>query len=67
MGAIPNVNIVDWVLLDIRDAASAATATGATSVAKIPGFHSEQWEHCGLWTVVPIRKSPMLSSTIFLW
>ncbi len=38
VGAIPNVNIVDWVLLDIRDAASAAAATSATSVAKVPAF-----------------------------
>lgn len=38
VGAIPNVNIVDWVLLDIRDAANAAAATAATSVAKIPAF-----------------------------
>jgi hypothetical protein len=38
VAAIPNANIVDWVLVDLRDAATAATATAATSVAKMPGF-----------------------------
>jgi hypothetical protein len=38
VAAIPNVNIVDWVLVELRDAVSAATATPATSVAKFPAF-----------------------------
>ncbi len=38
VGAIPNVNIVDWVLVELRDAVSAAAATSATSVAKFPAF-----------------------------
>ena len=38
VGAIPNPNVVDWVLVDVRDAASAATATGSTSVAKHAAF-----------------------------
>jgi hypothetical protein len=38
VGAIPNVNIVDWVLVDLRDAVSAAAATPATSIAKFPAF-----------------------------
>ncbi len=38
VGAIPNSNIVDWVLIDIRDAASAAAATSSTSVAKQAAF-----------------------------
>jgi hypothetical protein len=38
VGAIPNVNVVDWVLVELRDAVSAASATSATSIAKIPAF-----------------------------
>ncbi len=38
VGAIPNVNIVDWTLIEIRDAVNAASATPATSVAKFPAF-----------------------------
>lgn len=35
---IPNPNVVDWVLIDVRDAVSPANATGATSVAKQAAF-----------------------------
>ncbi len=31
---IPNVNVVDWVLIELRDATSAATATSATRIAR---------------------------------
>ena len=36
--AIPNPNIVDWVLVELRDAASAATATAATRIARQAAF-----------------------------
>jgi PKD repeat protein len=32
--SIPNADVVDWVLIDLRDASSAISATGATSVDK---------------------------------
>lgn len=38
VGAIPNVNIVDWILVELRDAVSAANATKATMVAQFPAF-----------------------------
>jgi PKD repeat protein len=38
VAAIPNTNVVDWVLVDVRDAASAASATGIASVAKQAAF-----------------------------
>ncbi len=38
VGAIPNVNIVDWVLVELRDAAAAAAATKATMIAQFPAF-----------------------------
>lgn len=38
VGSIPNVYIVDWVLVELRDATSAAVATPATSVAKQAAF-----------------------------
>ncbi len=38
VGSMPNPNIVDWVLVDVRDAVTAATATSATSVAKQAAF-----------------------------
>jgi hypothetical protein len=35
---IPNAEVVDWVLVDMRDAASALTATAATSIRKRAAF-----------------------------
>ena len=38
VGAIPATNIVDWVLIDLRDASSPGLATPATSIAKQAAF-----------------------------
>jgi PKD repeat protein len=38
VGSIPNGNIVDWVLVELRDAASAATATSATMMDRQAAF-----------------------------
>ncbi|MFU8844883.1 MAG: hypothetical protein ACNA7V_13850, partial [Bacteroidales bacterium] len=38
VAAIPNADIVDWVLIDVRDAVDAASATPATSIARFPAF-----------------------------
>ncbi|MBM3436207.1 MAG: hypothetical protein FJY07_08355, partial [Bacteroidetes bacterium] len=36
--AIPNSGVVDWILVELRDAASAASATAVTSIARQAGF-----------------------------
>jgi hypothetical protein len=41
VAAIPNADIVDWVLIDVRDAVDAASATPATSIARFPAFIAE--------------------------
>lgn len=38
VSTIPNPNVVDWVLLEIRDAANAASATALTSIAQQVAF-----------------------------
>jgi hypothetical protein len=38
VNSIPNANVVDWVLVDLRDASSAAQATGGTQYARKAGF-----------------------------
>ncbi len=35
---IPNANVVDWVLVELRDATSAAAATSATRIARQAAF-----------------------------
>lgn len=36
--SVPNVNIVDWVLIELRDAASAALAISSTRIARQAAF-----------------------------
>lgn len=36
--AMPNPNVVDWVLIELRDAANAASATSATRIARQAAF-----------------------------
>ena len=36
--AIPNTEVVDWVLVELRDAADAASATAATRITRKAGF-----------------------------
>jgi hypothetical protein len=36
--SIPNTNVVDWVLIELRDAANAASATPATRIARQAAF-----------------------------
>ena len=38
VAAIPNTDVVDWVMVEIRDAASAGTASSLTTVGKQTGF-----------------------------
>lgn len=38
VGSIPNTDVVDWVLIEIRDAPDAASATGTTRIAQQAGF-----------------------------
>lgn len=38
VAAIPNADVVDWVLIELRDAASAAQAAGATMIAQQAAF-----------------------------
>lgn len=38
VAAMPNNNVVDWVLIELRDAVDANSATGATMLARQAGF-----------------------------
>ncbi|OQX74286.1 MAG: hypothetical protein B6D61_11720 [Bacteroidetes bacterium 4484_249] len=38
VGSIPNSNVVDWVLIELRDAANAGAATPATTIARQAAF-----------------------------
>ncbi len=58
VAAIPNSNVVDWVLLELRDAPSAALATASTVVARQAAFLLRNG------TVVGLNGSSNLSFSI---
>jgi hypothetical protein len=60
VAAIPNADIVDWVLIDVRDAVDAASATPATSIARFPAFISSN----GAITDLTGASKPELTSSI---
>jgi hypothetical protein len=60
VAAIPNAAIVDWVLIDVRDAVNAASATPATSIARFPAFISDN----GAITDLTGASKPELTTSI---
>ncbi len=66
VAAIPNANIVDWVLVDLRDAVSAAAATSATSIAKFPAFILNNGNIVGLNGSSYIEFSNTVANNLFV-
>ena len=55
VGSVPGANIVDWVLIDIRDAATVDAATPATSIGKQAAFLRNDGK------VVDLTGNPVIS------
>ena len=55
--AIPNTNITDWVLVEFRDAPSAAAATRATMISMQPAFVMNNGMVVGLDGMSPLKVS----------
>jgi hypothetical protein len=66
VGATPNNNIVDWVLVDIRDAVSAVSATPATSVARIPAYILHNGNIVGLNGSSNIELPVVINNELFV-
>jgi hypothetical protein len=64
--AIPNSQVVDWVLIDMRDAASAATATGSTTIAKKAGFLLNDGSVVGLDGTGRLTSPLTISQNLFV-
>jgi hypothetical protein len=58
--ATPNNQVVDWILVELRDAASAASATAATTVSRKAGFLLSDG------TVVATDGSTRLTAPVFI-
>jgi PKD repeat protein len=66
VGAIPNTDVVDWVLIDVRDAASAASATSSTSIAKQAAFILNDGSIVDLDGMSNLRFAVSISQNMFV-
>jgi len=66
VGAIPNPNIVDWVLVELRDAPTAATALKATMVAQMPGFILNNGSIVSLDGASNLQFSNVIANNLFV-
>ena len=64
--AMPNADIVDWVLVEIRDAATAATATSATTIGKQAAFLLKDGSIVGLDGVSRISFPVFLDQNLYV-
>jgi hypothetical protein len=63
--AIPNADVVDWVLVDFREAASASLATSATSIGMEAGFLLKDGSIVSIDGVTPMETQRYVSAKLF--
>jgi len=63
--SIPNSNVVDWVLVELRDATSAPLATAATRIARKAGFLLKNGQIVGLNGASPLQFTVVLDHLLF--
>jgi hypothetical protein len=66
VGSIPNTDVVDWVLVELRDATDAASATGATRIAQQAGFILKDGTVVGLDGSSNLQFGASFSSGLFV-
>jgi hypothetical protein len=64
--AIPNTDIVDWLLVEIRDTLDAPFAGSATSVEKAAGFLLKNGSIVGMDGISPLIFKETISDSIFM-
>jgi plastocyanin len=63
---IPNGNVVDWVLIELRDAANASSATSATRIARQTAFLLRNGSVVGLDGSSPLQFGNSVSQQLFV-
>jgi len=66
VAAIPNANVVDWVLVELRDAATASAATSATTVARQAGFMLANGKITGLDGISGMAFNVTITQNLFV-
>jgi len=66
VAAIPNADVVDWILVELRDAANAAAATSATTIATQAGFLLRDGSIVGLDGIGRLNFDNTISENMFV-
>jgi hypothetical protein len=66
VSAIPNINIVDWVLVELRDASSPNLATNSTILSRKAAFLKSDGSIVGLDGATNIQFSVNVTNKLFL-
>ncbi|MCD4735318.1 MAG: hypothetical protein K8R53_04705, partial [Bacteroidales bacterium] len=64
--SVPNNNIVDWVLVELRDAPDAASATGNTMIAQQAGFILNDGSIVGLDGSSLLQYNVQVANSLFV-
>ncbi len=64
--AIPNTDIVDWIFVELRDAASAAQATSSTVIARQAGFLLSNGKVVGIDGISKMQFDATFSQNLFV-
>jgi len=69
VAAIPNIDIVDWVLIELRDAADAASAIGTTTIAQQAAFLLKNGSVVGIdgSSILEFNHSLIQSLFVVVW
>jgi len=66
VGAIPNAAIADWVLIELRDAADAASAVSGTMIAQQAGFLQDDGTVVGLDGLSLLSFNQSITQSLFV-
>jgi len=66
VGTIPNANIVDWVLVELRDTTDAASATPAAMIGQLPAFILNNGSIVGLDGFSNLRFNNSITQQLFI-
>ena len=65
VAAIPSVDVVDWILVEVRDAATPAAAGTGTIVETVAGFLLKDGSIVGLDGVSPLTSTALITNNAY--
>jgi len=66
VSSIPNPNVIDWILVELRDAATAALATGTTAIARQAAFVQGDGAVIGIDGLPGLQFTTTVSNNLFV-